>query len=52
MIVIQPKLDAMNIVSKIGDLETTPVNSSQRNFKKGSWIIYGTTCGVNRTNIF
>lgn len=43
-IVIQPKLDAMNIVSKI-DLETTPVNSSQEILRKVPGLFIGQHAG-------
>lgn len=43
-IVIQPKLDAMNIVSKI-DLETNPVNSSQEILRKVPGLFIGQHAG-------
>ena len=43
-IVIQPKLSAMNIISKI-DLETTPVNSSQEILRKVPGLFIGQHAG-------
>ena len=43
-IVIQPKLSAMNVISKI-DLETTPVNSSQEILRKVPGLFIGQHAG-------
>ncbi|MDX6189339.1 TonB-dependent receptor plug domain-containing protein [Flavobacterium sp. Fl-318] len=43
-VVIQPKLSAMNVISKI-DLETTPVNSSQEILRKVPGLFIGQHAG-------
>lgn len=43
-IVIQPKLSAMNVISKI-DLQTTPVNSSQEILRKAPGLFIGQHAG-------
>jgi outer membrane receptor for Fe3+-dicitrate len=43
-VVIQPKLSAMNVISKI-DLQTTPVNSSQEILRKVPGLIIGQHAG-------